>query len=468
MFYISLLVLYVTIAIGIIISLLINGVRPSKTLAWLLAIFTIPVGGILLYLMSGRNRRKNKLLRIKRKTFGKTVTTSGHKTLLAPVAYEKIIRLNYVNNHFPPTANNKVLRLKNGQATFENIFEALEKATSYIHLQYYIFEEGELADRLLRLFEAKIKLGVKVRLIYDGIGSFSLSKSYIKKLKSADVEVFPFLPFKFGRFLASINYRNHRKIIVIDGEVGFTGGINISDKYLKGDTNLGKWHDMHLKIEGNAVLQLNEVFLMDWQLVSGQQLEPNENPGVVNQPNGNLLVQIVQSGPDDDFPAIQQLYFSMINQAKNYLYITNPYIIPGYAIMTALETLALSGIDVRLLISENNDSKLVSWSVRSYFEPLLKAGVKIYLFPDGFLHSKIVISDDAIASVGTANIDVRSFEQNYEVNAVIYDRQFVNELKLDFLKDSGKSHLLTYDAHQERPWSARLKEGFAKVFSPLL
>ncbi|MGB5553015.1 MAG: cardiolipin synthase, partial [Flavobacteriaceae bacterium] len=382
--------------------------------------------------------------------------------------HEKLVRLIQKTSHFSPTAQNEVHFLKNGKITFETIFEALEAAESFIHLQYYIFEDGELADRLLSLFEDKINKGVVIRLIYDGVGSFSLTKSYLIKLKGIGVEVFPFLPFKFGRFLRSLNYRNHRKIIVVDNKFAFTGGINVSDKYLKGDPNLGKWHDMHLKIEGPAVSHLNSIFLWDWRLVSEQPIDASvESKSNVSE-SGKAMVQIVANGPDDDFPAIEQVYFSIIGQAQHYLYITNPYIIPGHAIMTALETAALSGIDVRLLLSAKNDSRLVNWSVRSYFEPLLKAGAKIHLFPEGFLHSKIMISDDSIASVGTANIDVRSFEQNYEVNAIIYDTDFAEALKEDFLNDSGKSQEITYAEHMKRPWLDKLKEGAAKVFSPVL
>lgn len=466
MWYTVILTIYIIIAVILVISLLINGVKPSKTLGWLLAIFTIPVAGILLYLMIGRNRRKKKWALLKRR--------SEHNGKIAPISeshqipqkYNKIIRLIQRNSGFGPSQNNDVIFLKDGNITFNAIFNALEKATDFIHIQYYIFEEGELAERLLSLFQKKTEQEVKIRLIYDGIGSFSLSQSYLGELKKIGVEVYQFLPFRLGRFLTSLNYRNHRKIIVVDGKTAFTGGINISDKYLKGDSILGMWHDMHLKIEGSAVKDLNQVFLSDWQLVSGQEIHPaQESP---EHRDGKSLVQIVSSGPDDDFPAIEQVYFSIINAAEDYLYITNPYIIPGQSILTALRTAALSGVDVRLLLSEKNDSQLVNWSVRSYFEPLLEVGAKIYLFPHGFLHSKIMISDNAIASVGTANIDVRSFEQNYEVNAIVYDKEFAKELKEDFLNDSRKSYQLTYEEHRKRPWHHKLKEGFAKIFSPIL
>lgn len=462
------LTLYIVLALFIVVSILLHGAKPSKTLAWLLAIFTIPVGGIFLYLLLGRNRRKNKLLQLKKKAFvNLSKPTSDHLAMSAGT-YRKLMTLVYKNSHFPPTTGNRLQLLKDGKTTFESIFRALEGAQRQIHLQYYIFEEGELADRLLQLFKQKVAENVKIRMIYDGIGSFSLSKSYLKQLTAIGVEVYSFLPFKFGRFLSSLNYRNHRKIIVIDGTIAFTGGINISDKYLKGDPNLGNWHDMHLRLEGRAAGHLDYVFMMDWYLVSQITIKQLPPLGTgIPMPNGPL-VQIVSGGPDDDFPSLEQAYFTIINNAENYLFITNPYIIPGQAIMQALQTSALSGVDVRLLVSENTDSKIVNWSVRSYFETLLKSGIAIYLFPDGFLHSKIIVSDDTVATIGTANLDDRSFEQNYEVNAIVYDRSFAQLLKEDFLKDANVSRMLSYREYVQRPKVEKLKEGFGKLFSPLL
>ncbi|MBT8301422.1 MAG: cardiolipin synthase, partial [Maribacter sp.] len=282
------------------------------------------------------------------------------------------------------------------------------------------------------------------------------------------VEVYPFLPFKLGRFLASINYRNHRKIIIVDGKIAFTGGINISDKYLKGDLVLGKWHDMHLQLKGASVLDLQVVFAIDWFLVSGDSSELDIELPKLSKTVGNQIVQIVYGGPDDYFSPIGQTYFSLINNSKKYIYITNPYVIPGTAILRALEVAANSGVDVRLLVSAKADSVLVKWSVRSYFESLLKAGVKIYQFQEGFLHSKIIVSDDEIVSIGTANMDIRSFEQNYEVNALVYDKETAILLKHEFLNEVEHSRSVEYETFKDRPYLEKLKEGFAKVFSPLL
>ncbi|NJB72155.1 cardiolipin synthase [Saonia flava] len=467
MWLIIFLVLYIILAISIVLSLLIHGVKPAKTLGWLLAIFTIPVGGILLYLMIGRNRRKQKLYHSKK---DEKLSSLHQNVSVENELYKrnkKIIHLIQRNTDHAPTLTNELTLLKDGKITFQSIFDDLEKAKDYIHLQYYIFEEGELANKLLELFKKKIAQNVKIRLIYDGIGSYSLSKSYLKKLKVIGVEAYPFLPFRFGRFLSSLNYRNHRKIIVIDDKIGFTGGINVSDKYLKGDPNLGTWHDMHLRIEGLAAWYLNRIFILDWYLATKQSIATKAPIIDPNKIHGKI-VQIVPSGPDDDFSSIEQAYFSIITTAKEYVYITNPYIIPSQAILHALQTAALSGVDVRMLVSESADSTIVNWTVKSYFESFLKAGIKIFLYPDGFLHSKIVVSDNAIVSIGTANVDIRSFHQNYEVNAIVYNSDFAKKLKEDFLIDSGKSIELHYEVYTRRPWIHRLKEGAAKILSPIL
>ncbi|WP_222983486.1 cardiolipin synthase [Flagellimonas meishanensis] len=468
MLIISLVVLYVIIALSVVVSLLINGVRPSKTLAWLLAIFTIPVGGFLLYLMLGRNRRKNKLFSLKSDFFKKLEPIGDNHEKFNLQEYKKIAQLIRATSQCPVTERNQVTLLQDGKKTFEHIFEALENAKHHIHLQYYIFEEGVLSERLMEIFERKVAENVTIRLLYDGIGSYSLSKKYLTRLKKIGVKTEQFLPFRFGRFLSSLNYRNHRKIIVVDNRVGFTGGINVTDKYLKEDPYPGKWHDTHLEIKGEATHYLNQVFLTDWYLATEEDMDLSQFKleGVGEK---GTSMQIASSGPDDDFPVMEQVYFSIANNAKEYLYITNPYIIPSDAIMQSLQTASLSGVDVRLLMSSTTDMKLVDWCVRAYFESYLRAGIKIYLYNDGFLHSKTIACDDKIASVGTANMDNRSFQHNYESNAVLYDADLCKQLKNDFFEDCKKSTLLDdHEAYSDRPWSQKLVEGMAKLMSPLL
>ena len=463
-----LIIAYIIIALTMVVSLLINGVRPSKTLAWLLAIFTIPVAGFLLYLLLGRNRRKTKLFALKNEFGEKRQLPYDIEAVTISESHKKISGLIHQTVGCPVTTYNELSLLKDGKITFESIFEALESATEHIHLQYYIFEEGSLADKLLEIFERKVAENVKVRLLYDGIGSYSLSRKYLGKLKKCGVEVAQFLPFRFGRFLSSLNYRNHRKIIVVDNKIGFTGGINISDKYYRGDPHLGKWHDTHLKIEGEAVDFLNRLFLTDWYLASKKKVDTSQFK-ITKTAKVGVPIQIVPSSPDDDFAVMEQVYFSIMNQAKKYVYIINPYIIPNHAILQSLQTAALSGVDVRLLMSSSTDMKLVDWCVRSYFESYLKAGIKVYLYPDGFLHSKVMIADDDIVSIGTANLDNRSLQQNYEANAIVYDAILCKKMKTDFLEDCSTSIILNdYHTFSKRPWINKLIEGMAKLLSPIL
>jgi len=474
------LIIYFLLALFLVVRLLLYGMRPTKTLGWLLAIFTIPVGGMLFYFALGRNRRKNKFYRLKKtkeitaylktvKDYCDDIDKNEELNIPAPLkSHIKLVKLIAKNSNFLPSQGNELTLLKDGPKTFEAIFKAMESAKRFIHIQYYIFEEGELANRFLSLLQKKRKEGVEVRFMYDGLGSKTLSRTYINHLKDCGVEVYGFLPMRFGRLLSSINYRNHRKIVIVDGLTAFTGGINVSDKYLIGDPVLGTWHDMHLRLRGPIVSSLQAVFAMDWNFASGKDDILTLKYFSVVPEMGKSIVQTVSSGPDSNFSSVKQVYFSLINRAKKYVYIVNPYIIPGEAIMEALQVAALSGVDVRLLLSSNSDSFLVKWSVQSYFEDFLEAGIKIYLYPDGFLHSKVMFSDDQLTTIGTANLDVRSFEQNYEVNVLAYDKDLTEQLKHDFLKDCEISRQMDYYEFKKRPKLDRLKEGFAKVFSPVL
>lgn len=472
------LILYFLLAIVLMGKLLLSGIRPTKTLAWLLAIFTIPIGGMLFYFILGRNKKKNKFYKLKKtkqiKEYFEKVdnyynTIDEEKATPEPIKdHIKLVKLITKSSKFLPSAGNDITPLKDGPATFEAIFKTLENAKKFIHVQYYIFEEGELAQRFLSILKQKAKHGVEVRFMYDALGSRLLSRKYLNHLKEAGIQVHGFLPMRLGRLISSINYRNHRKIIIVDGLIAFTGGINVSDKYIKGDPNLGIWHDMHIQLKGPIVNNLQGVFAIDWSFASGKDDVLSAQYFLEQPAVGTSIAQTISSGPDSDFSSIHQLYFSIINRAKKYVYIINPYIVPGEALMEALQVAALGGVDVRLLLSANSDSLLIKWTVRSYFEDFLEAGVKIYLYPDGFLHSKVIVSDDELTTIGTANLDIRSFEQNYEVNILIYEKEITQKLKQDFLKDCAISNQISYQEHLKRPQTDRLKEGLAKVFSPVL
>ncbi|MBK8503804.1 MAG: cardiolipin synthase [Saprospiraceae bacterium] len=395
MIYTIAISLYALLISGLILNLLLSGARPTKTLAWIMVILFMPGLGILLYVALGVNRRKYKFHRLTSNQAIEQHLQQARHFFDNPQALQdqydadigdhlQLTKLNLKSSGLWATGGNSLKILNDGQDTFDAIVEALNGAKSFIHLQYYIYEEGDLADQLAAIFEEKSKEGVEIRFLYDGVGSLSLSRAYLQRLRSAGIKVYCFFPLRFGKISTHVNYRNHRKILVVDGKSGFTGGINVSDKYIKGDPNLGIWHDLHLKIDGPAVTGLNGIFTLDWLIASGEEhlLSAKYFPEVT--PVGNSTVQIVAAGPDSAFPAIQYQYLSMINNARQYLYIANPYVIPGESILQALKASALSGVDVRILLPEKSDSKFVNWCTRSYFEELMESGVKNIPLSTGF------------------------------------------------------------------------------------
>ena len=454
-----------------------DGSKPVRVWSWILLIVFLPYIGSIAYFSLGMNLRKRKLFDLKRKidydqfeNFIERYSAIAEEAVLArndvTTKYIHLIRLLTKVNSSIISFNNNVRILNDGPDTFEAIFEACEEATEFIHLQYYIFIKGELADRFIEIFEKKIKEGVSVRLIYDAVGSFEPRQKHLRRLRQIGVQVEAFMPVRFGR-LARLNYRNHRKILIVDGKVGFTGGINVDDKYIKGDPLLGHWADTHLRIEGLSVNYLHFVFLSDWLFVSKENLI---KPEMFKQFEsiGDTPVQIVSSGPDTDYPNILQQYLYILYEAKKYVYIVNPYLIPDATLSMAIKTVALSGIDVRIILPSKSESSMIHWTVRSYFGRFLSTGVKIYLYQEGFIHSKVIISDDHICSIGTANLDIRSFEQNFEVNALIYDRKVSLEMKAQFAKYQQESKLLTLEEHDRRSDLDRAKEKLARLSSPLM
>ena len=446
-----------------------------RTIAWVLVIIFIPIFGLFLYHLIGKNIYKEKTFKKKylddrmiyeNLSFQKR--SSAAATFSQPAIHknEKLIRLLESSGNTPLIHGNKANILNDGASTFDSIHSAIKMANKYVHLEYYIFLPGKVCDDLVALLAMKVKEGVAVRIIYDGVGSWKLDKAYIQKMRDQGIEVFPFMPVRIGPLANRINYRNHRKIIVVDGIIGFTGGINVADKYVYGDEVLGHWQDIHLRIEGPAVEYLNHIFLQDWFFVSQQKIDSTGiEPKIWS--NGHAM-QVIASGPDSQYASIQQEYFAMINEANEYIYITTPYFIPGTPIIEALKVAAISGVEVILLLPRNSDSKVLKWSVRSYLENLLEAGVRIFLYQEGFLHSKTIVSDDYLASIGTANLDQRSFTQNFEVNVMVYGKPICQELKTIFYEDLSRSKELFHDQFHKRPINEKFLESTARLLSPLL
>jgi cardiolipin synthase len=455
-------------------NILYFGVKPSKSLSWILITFIFPFFGVGAFILFGINRRKIKFFELKetkkRRQYIESSfqdDTDSNIDVLDNIKQKKIAKLIHSNNNISVEVNNNIVVLKNGKETFDAIYKALEEAESFIHLQYYIIENGEILSNIIEILERKRKEGVEVRILYDTIGTYHLKKKTKKKLKEMGVELYPETPFKFGTFIFSLNFRNHRKIAIIDNKIGFTGGVNISDEYITEDVGLGIWQDTHLQIEGCAVNSIHKSFLKDYYYATEQDLTKDEKYTKVCKNEGDTKIQIVSGGPDYEQSVVMQQYLSFINLAEKSICVLNPYFIPTFAILEAFKIAALSGVNVSLLLPKKSDSKVATYGMYSYFESLLKAGVNIYL-RDDFSHSKVIFIDDEIASVGSTNFDCRSFEHNYELNAILYDKKGTSEIRKEFDERTESAHKLEYKEFRKRSTKQKTLERLSRFFSPLL
>ena len=466
------MVLYIYTVLSFIMIILLENRNPVKSLSWILVLVLLPGIGVILYIALGQNYRKKKFN-------GKT--TIQHLTDRIAVPFDinqfdtsymnnnqsNLIKMLYNNSAAIGYAFNKIDILSDGVNTFDSLFEAIDNAQDHIHIQFFIFADDEISNKMREFLIRKSKEGVRVRMIYDYWGSLKLAVStkYIKSLKEAGVHVYPFLPLRFRLGQSKVNYRNHRKIIVIDGKIGFTGGINIADRYFKGN-HLGIWRDTVVRIEGAAVHGLQAQFLLDWHFVEKKLITAKKYFPEPEKFNQNLI-QIVSSGPDTDWETIMQGIASSIVSATKYVYIHSPYFIPNELILGCVQMAALSGVDVRLMLPIRSDSRLTDVSTFSYLGQLLEAGVKILRYRDGFLHSKAIVIDDFISIIGSCNMDERSFNQNFEANAFIYETATAHQLRNLFMRDMEKCDTLTLEEWNNRKKWEKLKESCARLFSPL-
>lgn len=477
-----LLVLVVLLSIFTIVRIIMDTNNSAKTMAYILLVFLLPVAGTLIYFSFGVNYRRRKIftkkviankalfLKIEDQLEAISLETlqEQHPNI---VGKDELVRL-LLKDARAPLSYNKVKVLINGEQKFEYVMAALEKATSFIHIEYYIFDDDEIGNKVIDLLKLKAREGVTIRFIYDDFGSHGLTNATVEAMRDAGVQVFPFYEIKFYLLANRLNYRNHRKIIIIDGLVGFTGGINVSDKYIN-DGNPEKlyWRDTHIMIEGPAVNSLQYHFIANWNFCSEETLEISRAffPNLFEHKEGHEdLVQIVAGGPDYPSSGIMLSFFTAIATAKESVYITSPYFIPNESIYDALKMAALSGKDVRLLLPGISDSRIVNAAARSYFKDLMACGVRIFLYQKGFIHAKTVTVDENLSIVGTANMDGRSFEMNFEINAVIYSKEICRTLKENFRDDTGFSVELSLEQWERRPWWKELIDDIARLLSPLL
>lgn len=457
--------------------------NPASTWAWLLVLFFIPILGFLIYMFFGRNGKRERTFQEKGcfddavyyKYLAKDVHSAENiqrqkafienKSDLFGYLYLPELAYLHLNSGNWLTFNNKVTYYNNGEDKFEALIEDIRAAKKFIHLEYYIWRGDRLGRRLVEELAKKAEEGVEVRLLYDGMGNASLPPDFFFKLQLAGGSTAAFLP----PFLVRINYRNHRKLCIIDGEIGYIGGFNVGDEYLGIVKRYGPWRDTHLRVCGDAVDEMQMRFIKDWNFTSREnKVKLTEEYFPKREKEEGVCIQIVSSGPDTHWRNVHNGYLKMITEAKHHIYLTTPYFVPDDAMLESLKIAALSGIDVRIIIPGNPDHMFVYWASMSYLGELLETGVRCYQYEKGFIHAKSLYIDGQVASVGTANMDIRSFALNFEVNAFLYDAKTTEILEADFLQDLKSCVEISKDWYGRRRWWFKVNEAIARLVSPML
>lgn len=469
--------------INIILSIIIIFFQrrsPQTVWTWLLVLYFIPIAGFFLYLLLGQDYRKSKMFKVKEiegevKYAVRRQEESIYRNKLRlknpeMERYQSLILYNLNSAEAVLTDNNDIRVYTDGKEKFQALLAEMEEAERYIHLQYYIIRDDELWKEIEEVLIRKARQGVEVRVLFDSMGCrWTKNKTWVR-LEDAGIKVAEFFPALFGNLQLRLNYRNHRKIAVIDGRIGFVGGFNIGREYLGLDKKFGYWRDTHICIEGSAVTSLAVRFVLDWNYAAKENLFLEDHlfeiPVYVR--NGRSPVQIISSGPDSENPAIRDNYLKLINKARRHIYIQTPYFIPDEPILSALKIAAQSGVDVRIMVPCKPDHPLVYWATYSYLGEMSAEGARCYTYDNGFLHAKTLTVDGQVTCMGTANMDIRSFQLNFEVNATIYSERTTRIMEEAFLNDIRKSTLITRKKYEERGIKIRVKEQFSRLFSPLL
>jgi cardiolipin synthase len=463
--------LMVIVALAAIIHVLMDNRQPAKTMAWVLVIGFIPVIGVVFYLFFGINHRKERIIsqgQMDELTKRSMLSFVGQHNFRVPERQKPLVDLFVNQNLALPFKDNRIDIMTDGYAFFPELLKDIAEATHHIHINIYIFEDDALGRLVADALMTKARQGVKVRLIYDDVGCWRVGNRFFEQMREAGVEVVPFLPVHFPSFTSKVNYRNHRKIIVIDGRIGYIGGMNIARRYVS-----DKWRDTMLRVQGGVVYALQRAFLVDWYFVDHTLITDRIYYPPVSEEltakNHQLVAQVVTSGPMARYPEIMQGFVRIILAARRYIYIETPYFLPNEPILFALKTAALAGVDVRLMCPLYSDARFLDWASRSYLREIHEAGAKVYLYEPGFLHSKLLISDDSLVSCGSTNVDFRSLENNFEANVFVYDEGTALRLKKIFLDDQSQAVLLSDVPNRLHPkFYARLWESFTRLVSPLL
>ena len=464
-------VLMMVAAIVAIIHVLMDNRQPAKTMAWILVIGFVPVVGVVFYLFFGINHRKERIIsqsQMDELTKRSMLSFVEQHDFHVPERHKPLVDL-FVNQNFSlPFKDNQIDIMTDGYAFFPELLKDIAEATHHIHINMYIFENDAVGRLVADALMDKARQGIKVRLIYDDVGCWRVGNRFFEQMRESGIEVAPFLPVRFPSFTSKVNYRNHRKIIIIDGRVGYIGGMNVARRYVS-----AKWRDTMLRLQGGVVYALQRAFLVDWyfvdhSLITDRIYYPPVDEALTIKPQ-SPIAQVVTSGPMARYPEIMQGFVRIILAARRYIYIETPYFLPNEPILFALKTAALAGVDVRVMCPLHSDASFTDWASRSYLREIYEAGARVYLYEPGFLHSKLLISDDSLVSCGSTNVDFRSLENNFEANVFIYDEGTALRLKKVFLDDQAQAVLLGDVPSRLHPtFSARLWESVTRMVSPLL
>lgn len=466
--YVTLTLTYFLSILTVIIVILGENRNPVKSLAWVTILILLPAVGLVLYFFFGRNiknkrmisrRNKRRLRRTSQLPAGQTNRPKG-----LSVQSEQLARLVTSLVGSPYYTDNQLEIFSDGTSKFNALKADLIAARQYIHVQYYIFEDDTIGHQIAEILMDKARAGVKVRVIYDHVGSFRVNSHFFKRLRKAGVEAYPFFKVTFLPLASRVNWRNHRKMVIIDGKVGYIGGMNIADRYVDGGAKFKLWRDCHLRVSGPAVAALHYSFARDWNFMGRELLE--EVPSPLSA--GNAGVQLVTGGPMSRWETLGQVFAKAIASANKRVWIQTPYFMPPDYLAKTIQNAALGGVDVRIMIPRRGDSVLLGLASRSYFTELLRSGVKFYMFEPGMLHSKLMIIDDDIATVGSTNFDFRSFEHNFEGNFIIYSKDFNERLQQVFLNDQTVATRIHSVSWKKRPLHQKAAESVLRLLSPIL
>lgn len=460
---------YLVAVIGTIIVIILDNRNPVKTMAWVLVLTFLPFIGLIFYFFFGRTTRRERV--ISKKSYNRLLRYPMQEYLSQmatqhPSQHHQLTHLFKNTNQALTFEGNKIDIYTSGMAKLQALIKDLMKAKHHIHMEYYIIEDDSVGRLIRDILKDKAKEGVEVRVLYDDVGCWHVPNRFYEDMRESGIDTRSFLKVRFPQFTSKVNYRNHRKIVIIDGETGYIGGMNLAMRYMKG-VSWGIWRDTHLRLQGKAVYGLQTAFLLDWYFVNSTLLTSSIYFPQL-QSYGIGITQIVCSDPIGPWKGIMQGLVLAINSAKKYFYIQTPYFLPTEPILTALQTAALAGVDIRLMLSEKADSNLTHLASCSYLKDILKAGVKVYLYRKGFLHSKLMVSDNSLSSVGSTNMDFRSFEHNFEINAFLYDRETALRMKEIFLQDQKDCTQLQAKTWNKRPLIRKAAESTVRLLAPLL